>query len=146
MASRVNMKFVVGLSVAVIAIFGLGSALAYRVMKNSPEKLMRAGDEKAAAGDYKEAEKLYAKGVNKVQSNLQFMEKWKGALTKSTYGTKVAFEEKYGQYVSLLRQMAAVQQTNVAAHREYLGVLMQSAVGWATARVTTTSSERRTRR
>lgn len=112
---------------AVIAIFGLGSALAYRVMKNSPEKLMRAGDEKAAAGDYKEAEKLYAKGVNKAQSNLQFMEKWKGALTKSTYGTKVAFEEKYGQYVSLLRQMAAVQQTNVAAHREYLGVLMQSA-------------------
>jgi predicted Zn-dependent protease len=127
MASRVNTKFVVGLSVAVIAIFGAGAFLGLRVMKNSPEKLIKAGDEKAAAGDYKEAEKLYAKGVNKAQTNIAYMEKWKDSLTKSTYGTRVAFEEKYGQYLSLLRQMAAVQQTNVAAHREYLDVLMQSA-------------------
>lgn len=128
MASRVNTKFVVGLSVVIIGVFGLGSALAYKVMKNSPEKLMRAGDEKVAAGDFKEAEKLFAKGVNKAQNNIAFMEKWKSALTKSTYGTKVAFEEKYGQYVGLLRQMAAVQQTNVAAHREYIEVMMQGAV------------------
>lgn len=127
MASRVNKNFVIGLSLAVVAVFGAGAFLGLRVLKNSPEKLIKAGDEKVAAGDFKEAEKLYAKGVNKAQANIGYMEKWKGALTKSTYGTRVAFEEKYGQYVSLMRQMAAVQQTNLAAHREYLDVLMKGA-------------------
>lgn len=127
MASRVNTKFVVGLSVVVLAFFGAVGFVGMRVVKNSPEKLVRAGDEKVAAGDFKEAEKLYAKAVNKAQTNIEYMKKWKGAMTKSTYGTRVAFDEKYGQYVNLMRQMAAVQRTDLAAHQEYIGTLLKAA-------------------
>lgn len=125
-ASRVNVKFVVIL-VSVLALGFVGMAGAYFfVIKRSPEQNIELGDKKFAEGNYKAAEMLYSKAVYKEQTNIEFLTKWKSALEKVEPETESEFNTRYANYVNLIRQMAVVQKTNVAAHREYLETFTRS--------------------
>lgn len=119
-ASRVNIKFVIILvSVLVLGFVGMAGAFFF-VIKRSPEQNAALGDKKFAEGQYKAAEVLYSKAVFKDQTNAEYLSKWKKALEQLKPETISEFNTEYGNYLNLVRQLAVVQKTNVAAHREYL--------------------------
>lgn len=125
-ASRVNVKFVVILvSVLVLGFVGMAGAYFF-VVKRSPEQNITLGDKKFDEGNFKAAEKLYAKAVNRDQTNVEWLTKWKKALEQVKPETDSEFNTEYGNYVNLVRQLAVVQRTNVAAHREYIDTYARS--------------------
>jgi len=122
--SKVNTKFVVLLSAGAIVIVGGLSVMAYMIALRSASDLAKSGDQKMAEGSLEAAELLYSKAVNKEQTNIVALEKWRDCLLKWTPETRAKLEGKYTQaYVPALRQISLVKATDVAAHRAYLGEL-----------------------
>jgi len=121
MASRVNVKFVVILSAALVAL-AVGVAGVFFVVKlRSGDRFARMGDTAMARGDAKAADEFYARAVGKDQTRLVWLTKWREAREKKIPESETVFESDYRMYVyGILRTLATVQRTNVDAHREYL--------------------------
>ncbi|MAO23166.1 MAG: hypothetical protein CMJ25_20630, partial [Phycisphaerae bacterium] len=79
MASRVNTRFVVLLTLGVIVLLGL-VVVAYGVVMKSASDLAAKGDEFMQQGNYKQAEFVYSKAVNKDSSNIEYVDKWISSL------------------------------------------------------------------
>lgn len=120
MASRVNTKFVVILSVALLVVFGGVAAAGWYAVAFRGETLIAKGDALLAEGKAKEAEEAYAKAVNKDPTRVDWMKKWVAVLMEQTPETQVQLEEKYRFYVNVLRKMASLQPTNAEAQAAYL--------------------------
>lgn len=122
--SKVNTKFVVMLSSGAIVIVGGLSYMAYAIALRSAGDLAKQGDQRMAEGSLEAAELLYSKAVNKEQTNIEAIEKWRDCLAKWTPETRAKLEGKYTQaYVPALRQISLVRATDVPAHQAYLGEL-----------------------
>lgn len=122
--SKVNTRFVILLSAGAIVIVGGLSAMAYFIALRSASDLAKSGDQKLAEGSFEAAELLYSKAVNKEQTNIMALEKWRDCLAKWTPETRAKLEGKYTQaYVPALRQISLVKATDVGAHRAYLDEL-----------------------
>lgn len=122
--SKVNTKFVILLSAGAIVIVGGLTAMGYFIMLRSASDLYKSGDKKMAEGSIEAAELLYSKAVNKEQTNVEAIEKWRDCLVKWTPETRAKLEGKYSQaYVPALRQLSLVKATDLAAHRAYLDEL-----------------------
>ena len=113
MASKVNTKFVIILIAGLVAVcLGL-AVLAYRQHMLSGERLIAKGDELMAAGEYKLAADKYSRGVNKDQGELEWLEKWRSALTKTTPSTQSEYNEAYNrQYLGILNKIAVLRATD----------------------------------
>ncbi|MBL8759716.1 MAG: tetratricopeptide repeat protein [Phycisphaerae bacterium] len=120
--SKVNTKFVVLLSAGAIVIVGVLAGMAYFIALRSASDLANSADKKLAEGSIEAAELLYSKAVNKEQTNIEALEKWRDCLAKWTPETRAKLEGKYTQaYVPALRQISLVKATDIAAHQAYLG-------------------------
>ena len=128
MASRVNTKFVVQLSVVLVLAFAGVGASAFFLLRNSGDDLARAGDKKMLAGDYKMASELYSKAVNKEKTNVAFLEKWRDALKGLVPETQVKYSDAYAKYLMALRQLAIVRPDAVEDQATYLE-LRQASLG-----------------
>lgn len=135
MAAKVNVKFVIILSAALLVVAGGVGVLGAMVLFRSAEDNIRRGDEYAAQGDYMEAAKSYAKAVNKEQFNVEYLRKWADAVRQCTPETDVEYRTMYfGSYLGALRQLAVVERTNPETQNEYLAALYrQHRLGNATA-------------
>lgn len=80
MANRVNIKFVVILSMVMIVISGGVAFLAMRVLQKSADEHIRLGDTAMQAGDYRVASSHYSKAVANDQLNKVYLHKWVDAL------------------------------------------------------------------
>lgn len=123
MASKVNTRFVVGLSAISLLVIG-GLVLAtITLLKNSGADLARMGDKKMAEQQYKEAAEIYAKAVNKEKTNTEFLRKWIEALHKTTPESQRAYSDAFLQHLvsAAMRQLAIVSD-DPAAQREYVEV------------------------
>jgi tetratricopeptide (TPR) repeat protein len=126
MASRVNIKFVVILSVSLVALAACAGGAFVFVQKASGPRLVRLGDKAMAKGDYKAADVHYSKAVNKQRTNVEWLKKWREAREKRVPESQTVFDSEYSLYVhGILRQLAVVQRNNVDAHREYLDAIYQ---------------------
>ncbi len=138
MAGRVNTKFVVMLSAALVLVFGglLGAALWIK-LHNAPD-LARKGDARMESGrtllasgkaveaqkEFEAAEKLYSKAVYKEQMNPFYVEKWLESLRAWVPETQSRSVDAFRQrIVPALRMVAAAKKTDLEAHHEYLGLL-----------------------
>ncbi|MFO0835498.1 MAG: tetratricopeptide repeat protein [Phycisphaerales bacterium] len=122
--SKVNTKFVVLLSAGAIVIVGGLSVMAWQIALRSAGDLAKSGDQKMADGAIEAAELLYSKAVNKEQTNVDAIQKWRDCLAKWTPETQAKLEGKYTQaYVPALRQLSLVKATDIPAHRAYLDEL-----------------------
>ena len=120
MASKVNTKFVVILSaVLIVALIGVVGVAGY-AMSNKGLRSIRQGDKLVAEGDYTNAEKAYGKAVNKDRTNLEWIEKWHGALSNIIPETQTQYEKLYGQHKSALLTMARLKPTDPEAQERYL--------------------------
>jgi tetratricopeptide (TPR) repeat protein len=127
MASRVNVKFVVILSVVLGFVFIGVAGAAYIVVAKSASALAAKGDAAVEQGDFSKAAFLYSKAVAKDQSNLEYLEKWRDALLQKIPETQVEFRTDYSMYVSgILHAIANLKRTDVDAYHEYLGKFLES--------------------
>lgn len=127
MAGKVNVKFVVVLSVGVVALLSAVAGTLYFVAQRSPEELMRLGEAKMSAGDYVQAEKFFSRAVNKDQSNPQNQERWREALMRLTPATRVEYEQKFSMLDAVTRTYARTKRTDLDAHKLFIGSLIERA-------------------
>lgn len=138
--SRVNTKFVVILSCAVLLIFGVVAYVGYSIVIKSGDDLARMGNEKMAeaeraeaAGDtraaqqaYDAAQFLFSKAVNKERGNRAFLDLWRGAMDKWVPENQAAYSTAFDKYVALLRSTAILEGTSIPDHTNYLELLDQN--------------------
>lgn len=138
MAGRVNTKFVIILSAALVALLVGALGLLYYIKINNGPDLAAAGDKKLeaakaklAAGDaegaareLESAEKVYSKAVNKDQTNPVFLSKWIACFETWTPLTQTQYLSNYNDgYRRALRQLSLVKRSDLAAHEAYLNLL-----------------------
>jgi len=123
MASKVNTKFIVLLSAGLIGLVGLVGAALFVFGKNSASDLIARGDSELAKGSPRMAAEYYSRAVNKEQTNVVYINKWREALKAYAPDDITRFAESYRNLVVATRQVGTVQKTNVDAQREYLEIL-----------------------
>lgn len=124
MAGRVNVKFVVILSVILVAVAAGVGTLAALVIFKSGDDLARLGDAKMAEGDYAAAENFYSRAVNHDPYNAEWLRKWRSALEQWVPATQREFENEYHvNYRMLHRQLALSDLDDTEAQRDYLELL-----------------------
>ncbi len=124
MAGRVNVKFVVILSVILVAVAAGVGTLAALIIFKSGDDLARLGDAKMAEGDYAAAENFYSKAVNHDPYNVDWLRKWRDALEKWVPATQREFENEYHvNYRMLHRQLALADLDDTQAQRDYLDLI-----------------------
>lgn len=125
MASRVNVRFVVGLvAVLVVVTGGVVGAVLWVVNKTGEDYAVK-GDAFAAAGDYEEAAKMYGRAVGHDRSNVEWLTKWRDANAKRVPDKEVDHRNLYDQQFSILAQLATVQYDNVQAQDDFLSEMYQ---------------------
>jgi tetratricopeptide (TPR) repeat protein len=127
MASRVNIRFVTILAVALVGVFVAMAATAWFVLRKSAEDQALLGDEAMAAGDYQTAQDRYGRAISKDRANVEYYEKYAGALTSWNPEHDAVYQEAFYKYLGALDQIATLRQTDVDAHHDYLRAHMSLA-------------------
>ena len=123
MASRVNMRFVVGLSVVLGLVFlSVAGVLLYLVMR-SADRLEQMGDQAMAAGQYERARDLYGKSFRKDTANTRPLEKFCEAIRAWTPTTEVEYLDAYVKLMAGVDELAASKRTDVAAWEAFFAFL-----------------------
>lgn len=125
MASKVNVKFVAILVGVLILLAGGVGGAAMLVLFKSAKDLSAQGDALMKAGNAAEAEKAYAKAVNKERTNPEYLRKWRDAIGQVVPKTQTVFDSKYPQYTQVRKTLADLLKTDIPAHRDYLDALME---------------------
>ncbi len=126
MASRVNVKFIVILSVVLVLMFGGVMALLYSVLTRDGEDYIELGDKLKAEGDQAQAVKMYEKAVGHDPTNVEWLNIWLDNLLEWTPPTQVEYEKAYGTYyMGILRALAQVLEYDPAAQRQLLDAQYQ---------------------
>ncbi|HZW09972.1 MAG TPA: tetratricopeptide repeat protein [Phycisphaerales bacterium] len=128
MASRVNVKFVVILSLVLVLVAGGAAGLAVMVLLKTADDLAARGDAMMVEGDYKAAEVFYSKAVNKEPYNSEFLLKWREALHKWVPETDREFQTEFrSTYIPLHAQLALSDgMSHVDYQVEYVTLLAQT--------------------
>jgi len=121
MASKVNVRFVILLSVVLGVVFVAVAGTAAMVLYKSPEELASKAEAAADEGDFKKAALLMSKAVNKDRANPEYIERWGELLTQKVPDTETEFRTDYFYYRDgVLRGLVNVRPTDVEAHHAYL--------------------------
>lgn len=126
MASRVNVRFVIILSVVLTAVaVGVGG-LFFFVQMRSGSNYARKGDAALARGDIAAADKFYDRAVGKERTNVEWLTKWRDTRAKVIPESYSDYQEKFRMYSGILRSLALVQRTNLDAHKDYLQAIFNA--------------------
>lgn len=131
MASRVNTKFVVTLLVVLVLVFAAVGGVGILLFRHSASDRIAAGDKRFAEGKYRDAMTLYAKGVNKEPTNVEYVRKWQKAIAAYIPENRLVYEENYRALILTCRQIATLLKTDVAAHREYYDLILGNELAFA---------------
>ncbi len=119
MAARVNKKFVIILSAAVIAGAAGVATLGAYYMQNRPVQFMQKADAFAAQGDWDNASRNYERAVGYDRTNVVWLEKWLDALSKTIPDNRARYEEQYGFYRNIKRQISDIKRREPDAVMAY---------------------------
>ncbi|MBL8746996.1 MAG: tetratricopeptide repeat protein [Phycisphaerae bacterium] len=120
MAGRVNTKFVVMLSVGLLVVACAAGALAYTALQKRPAGWVAKGDALVASGNFDEAAKYYERAVGKDGTNLEWLEKWRDTLVKTTPNNRARYEAQYQFYRGILRKVALLKSRDPEAQLAYI--------------------------
>lgn len=120
MAARVNVKFVIILSVVlVLAMAGVIWA-ASSVLLTTGDEHAAAAAELEAAGEYEDAARSWSRAVSDDRTRLEWLEGWKRSLQKIEHETEADFLSDYRMLIGIHRTMAEVKGADIDAHRLFL--------------------------
>ncbi len=124
MSGRVNVKFVVILSAVLLLVMG-GAVFAAAMV------LMKSGADHAAlavkaedAGDWKSAERSWGNAVNEEKTNPEYLEGYLNAIQNKPNETATDYQVQFEKYRSVLRTIAEVRRSDLAAHEHYFDELV----------------------
>ena len=121
MATKVNVKFVILLAVALAVLFGGVATIAYFKLTTSGEEYEAKGDALVAVGDFDEAADMYRAASRHDPTNIVWLTKWRDTILKVIPETQVEYLKYYQEYyLGILRQLAALQDTDPTPQRAYL--------------------------
>lgn len=125
MASKMNVKFVAALAGGLSVLFVLVAGLGYMVLRHSGQDYVNIGDKFMAEGNAKEAAKAYANAVGHDRTRIDWIDKWVGALLKTTPETQIEYNESVGRYYQLLDWVATLRSDDAEAQRAYFGAMLK---------------------
>lgn len=126
MAARVNVKFVVILSVVLVAVMGAVVYAAVTVVLKSGQDYATAAAELEQAGQFREAARSWERAVGHDRTRLEWLEGWKRTLEKIDHTTDAEYIADRRMHQGILREMAEVKGADLDAHRAYLDDLTYS--------------------
>lgn len=125
MAGRVNVKFVVVLSVGLLLLFGAVAFAVWRVVDKAGEDYARLAVKFEDEGDWKQAARNWGRAVGHEPDNLEWLEAWFDAEQMVQPDTRLEYFDAYSRkYYLILRQIATLKRTDVEAHRKHLDARM----------------------
>jgi tetratricopeptide (TPR) repeat protein len=123
MAGKVNTKFVVLLSVGLVAVFGLLAWAFASLAFKSGDDYERLGDQAMQEGDFFRAQRMYGSAVSHDTTNRVWLDKWITALESWTPDTETAYKDAFfTRYLPAISQIATSQRTDIGAHGRLLGM------------------------
>ncbi len=123
MAGKVNTKFVVLLSVGLVAVFGLLAWAFVSLAFKGGSDYERLGDQAMREGDYYRAQRMYGSAVGHDTTNRAWLDKWIGAMEAWTPDTETAYRDAYlKNYLGAINQIATSQRTDIDAHERLLNL------------------------
>ncbi|CAG0979544.1 hypothetical protein PHYC_01690 [Phycisphaerales bacterium] len=123
MASKVNTRFVVILGASVVGVLGALLGVAYVLLYNTPEELVKMGDRSMADGKYIDAAIYYSKACDKEKTNPENYKKWRESVSRQVPETPTQFDAAMKSWRGATRQLAVIQPQNLDAQKEYLETL-----------------------
>ncbi|MBY0313096.1 MAG: tetratricopeptide repeat protein [Phycisphaerales bacterium] len=121
MASKVNMKFVLGLGAGLLVLLAVVVYVGAKAISADGAQQITKGDEAMAANDIPKAIMYYGRAVNKDKGNGPWIRKWLGALEKSVPDTQSRYEEAYrASYLVALNALCDAERTNVETYQRFL--------------------------
>lgn len=121
MAARVNVRFVAILCTVIGVVFVVMAGAAYFIVKKSASDHYGAAQAYLQDGNYEEAQKSYAKAVNKERTNTAYLEAWIDSIEHLTPETQTKYADMYWKnYVVGMRQLALAKRTDVDAWEKHL--------------------------
>ncbi len=120
MATRVNTRFVVILSVGLVIVFGAVGAASLIAYTGRDERNVAKADALMALGKFEEASKLYERSVGRDRTRQDWLEKWYEALSKSTPTVRAEYDQSYDFSRNILRQLALLRASDVEAQVRYV--------------------------
>ncbi len=120
MAGRVNTKFVVALSAALLVLACGAAALAYWALQTRPVRWVAKADALTAQGNHEEAAELYERAVGKDRTRLEWLEKWRDSIARITPDNRARYEDQYNFYRNILRQIAIIKPDDGEAQVAYI--------------------------
>ncbi|HYE02775.1 MAG TPA: tetratricopeptide repeat protein, partial [Phycisphaerales bacterium] len=124
--ARGNTTFLVVLAVIVCAVFVGVAAVGLKQARKSPQKLVALGDQQAQQNDYEKAVQYYSKAVNKDQTNPEWLERWVGAMEKTTPDSRDAYTERYAREYRPALLALAKAKGDGASYRRFLEETLQT--------------------
>ncbi len=143
MAARVNVKFVIVLSVALVAVMAAVVFAAMTVVLKSGEDYAARAVEFEQTGEYKKAANSWERAVGHDRTRLDWLEGWRQTLKKVEYDTEAEYLSDTRMHLGILRTVAEVKGSDIDAYREYLDELTYTtqATGAGVAVYNNTASE-----
>lgn len=124
MAGKVNTRFVVLLSVGLVAVFGLLAWAFASLAFKSGEDYERLGDKAMQEGEHYQATRMYGRAVGHDTTNRVWLDKWVDAMEAWTPETETAYTNAFFKdYMGAINQLATSLRTDVDAHEKLLGMM-----------------------
>ena len=109
MNNRLNTKFIVILSSALIILCAGVAIIAWVAISGDAERQAEIGRTAEKAGDFKEAISRYGRSISKDPMNLEYYDDYERALLQIVPTTQAEARERYGQQYLQLAPAAAVR-------------------------------------
>ncbi|MEM1328994.1 MAG: tetratricopeptide repeat protein [Planctomycetota bacterium] len=135
MAGRVNVRFVVTLSMVLVILASGVMAAAYFVLKKSGSDWAALAVEAEAEGDLRRARGAWAKAVNKEPTNVEWLENWVTSIEVAVEDSQGLYNDRFIDRRNALRQIAQVKRTDVDSHIRYVDELYEFALSAGFGRV-----------
>lgn len=119
MAARVNKKFVIIITAAVVVLAAGVAGLGAYYFQNRPMQFLQKADAFAAQGDWDSASRNYERAVGYDRTNIVWLEKWLDALGKTIPDNRARYEEQYGFYRNIKRQISEIKRREPDAVMAY---------------------------
>lgn len=123
MAGRVNVKFVVILTVVLLVGAGGVIFLASQVLLKSAEDHARLAQQRQDEGDWAGAQNFWGKAVNEDRTNVSYLEAYIQAVQNKPNDTEIEYKQQHQKYQASLRQMAELKKTDLEAHQAFFDEL-----------------------
>ncbi len=128
MATKVNVKFVVGLSIVLLGVFGAAAYVGSRTMRKSAVDHAKIAEQAEAEGQWERAAGNWSRAVNKATGNTEYIRRWVNALSKTTPRPSEEYRERYRKdYLLAIQALGDANPTDAAGHRVFLDLILNEA-------------------